>query len=137
MSADDEVQAVLDANAAFYRAFAERDVTAMDAVWARDARVGCIHPGWQALAGRNAVMASWRGILENPEAPAIACTQPTAQLLGDTAFVVCTERLEESQLVATNLFVREDGAWRLVHHHAGPIARDFDEPAPPGSRELH
>lgn len=137
MPIDHDVEAVLAANAAFYRAFDERDVAAMDALWARHLPVGCIHPGWQALAGRHAVMASWRGILENPEAPAIACTQPTAHVLGDTAFVVCTERLEESQLVATNLFAREDGAWKLVHHHAGPIARDFDEATPPGSHEIH
>ena len=37
--------AVLAANAAFYRAFAERDVDAMDALWARSIPVACIHPG--------------------------------------------------------------------------------------------
>ncbi|MFL5400830.1 MAG: nuclear transport factor 2 family protein [Myxococcales bacterium] len=26
-------------------------------------------------------------------------------------------------LVATNLFVREDGTFRMVHHHAGPLTR--------------
>jgi hypothetical protein len=128
---------VLAANAAFYRAFATRNVTAMDTLWAVRASVACIHPGWQVLAGRTAVMASWRGILENPDAPDIACTEARAHVFGAAALVVCTERLESSQLVATNLFVREDDVWRLVHHHAGPVARDIEDAAPPTSHELH
>ena len=67
MTADE--RAVLAANAAFYRAFAERDVAAMDALWARSTPVACIHPGWQVLNGREAVMASWRGILAGVPPP--------------------------------------------------------------------
>ena len=47
--ADDE--AVLFANEAFYRAFADRDVEAMDEVWAQGVPVACIHPGWQRARG--------------------------------------------------------------------------------------
>ena len=126
---------VLAANAAFYRAFADRDVDAMDALWAQDARVACVHPGWQALHGRDAVMDSWRSILDSPDAPEIACSNASVHASGDTAFVVCVESLEGGRLVATNVFVREAGEWRMVHHHAGPIARgrdtgDGDEPPP-------
>ena len=65
--------AVLAANLEFYRAFTTRDLAAMDAIWARQAPVACIHPGWPALADRDAVIESWRGILSNPEAPRIVC----------------------------------------------------------------
>ena len=41
--------AVLFANEAFYRAFADRDMDAMAALWAADGPVACIHPGWPAL----------------------------------------------------------------------------------------
>ena len=44
-------EAVLAANEAFYRAFAARDFAAMDALWAAEAPVACIHPGWDALVG--------------------------------------------------------------------------------------
>ena len=40
-----DADAVLAANLEFYRAFTMRDVAAMDALWARDAPVACLHPG--------------------------------------------------------------------------------------------
>ncbi|MDI3282272.1 nuclear transport factor 2 family protein [Polyangium sp. 15x6] len=120
--ASDEAE-VLAANAAFYTAFARRDLTAMDDLWARRAGVACVHPGWDVVRGRAEVMASFRAILTSPAAPAIVATRPTATVLGDTAFVVCAESIDGNELVATNLFVREDGAFRLVLHQAGPIAR--------------
>ncbi|MBT4674150.1 MAG: SnoaL-like domain-containing protein [Rhodospirillaceae bacterium] len=36
------------------------------------------------------------------------------------AFVICTEDLGAATLIATNIFVAEDGEWRLVHHQSGP-----------------
>lgn len=131
MTADET--AVLAANDAFYRAFAARDLTALDRVWARRSAVACIHPGWQALRGREAVMTSWKEILDNPGAPAIACLHPSAYVLGDVAFVICNERIPGAELVATNVFTREDGEWRLVHHHAGGVAHPSTEPEPSGT----
>jgi len=120
--ASDEAE-VLAVNAAFYGAFARRDLAAMDDLWARHAGVACVHPGWDAVRGRAEVLASFRAILTSPSAPAIFVTRPRATVLGDAAFVVCAESVDGNELVATNLFVREDGAWRLVMHQAGPIAR--------------
>lgn len=137
---DDE--RVLAANAAFYRAFAAKDAEAMAAVWARRSPVACIHPGWQALYGRDAVLASWRDILSGPGAPPITCAAAVAHVLGDTAFVICIERIPAVELIATNVFVREDGEWTMVHHHASSVARatepDPDEEEPDsGSGLLH
>lgn len=115
-----ETEAVLFANEAFYRAFADRDVEAMDALWARRAPVACIHPGWSALEGRATVMQSWRAIMGNPASPAIRPRAAKAYLLGEVAFVVCFEEIEGQFLLATNIFVREDGRWRIAHHQAGP-----------------
>jgi ketosteroid isomerase-like protein len=125
--------AVLDANSAFYRAFARRDLPAMEALWAEGAAVACVHPGWDALRGREAVMASWRSLLEG-EAPAIDCAAAAAHVAGDVAWVLCRERIPGAPpVVATNVFVRERGAWRICHHHAGLVAQVNDEP-PPGAR---
>ena len=129
-------EAVLAANAAFYRAFLDRDVDAMEALWARTTRVACVHPGWQVLSGRDAVMASWRGIL-NGVPPAIRCTEAIACVTGSSAFVVCTESIDSAELVATNVFVREEGAWKLAHHHAGPVANDGDDDEHPRSGFLN
>ena len=117
---------VLAANAAFYRAFAERDLGAMDALWARAVRVACTHPGWRVLHGRDAVMESWRAILDGPDAPDITCARESVIPGDGMAVVVCVESLRGGSLAATNVFVREAGEWRMVHHHAGPIAPGGD-----------
>jgi ketosteroid isomerase-like protein len=123
---------VLAANKAFYEAFTGRNLRAMDGLWAQRLPVLCIHPGWDALRGRGEVMASWRAILGNPNASPIHCTHASAQVLGEIAFVVCTETLDGSELIATNIFAREDRSWKLVHHHAGPVARKAQPvPRPP------
>ncbi len=112
---------VREANEAFYRAFNQKDVAAMDAVWSRG-EVTCIHPGWNLLQGREAVMASWRDILSNPAQPRIVSGGATVTMLGDVAIVACRELVAGNPLVATNIFRVEDGAWRLLHHHSGPVA---------------
>jgi SnoaL-like protein len=131
----DDSDAVLAANLEFYRAFTTRDVAAMDALWARRAPVACVHPGWPPLSDRDAVMESWRGILSNPDSPRIVCYDERAFLYGDTALVVCEEELAAGTLIASNWFVREDGAWRMAHHQAGQlVARRTASPHPPASR---
>jgi len=115
--------AVLAANLEFYQAFAARDLAAMDALWAKNVPVACLHPGWTALRDRDAIMASWMGILSNPDAPRIACYDEQAFVYGDVALVLCEEELEGGTLASSNFFVREDGAWRIVHHHAGQIVQ--------------
>jgi ketosteroid isomerase-like protein len=125
--------AVLAANRAFYEAFAERNAGAMERLWAREHVVACIHPGWAPIHGTDAVIGSWRAILGSPEAPRVEFTDATALVVGDTAFVTCIERVRESQLAATNVFALEHGEWRLVHHHAGPMAMRGESRRPPAS----
>jgi ketosteroid isomerase-like protein len=115
--------AVLAANLEFYRAFAARDLAAMEALWAKRAPVACLHPGWTALRDREAIIQSWTGILSSPDAPRIACYDEQALLYGDVALVLCEEELEGGTLAASNFFVREDGVWRIAHHQAGQIVR--------------
>jgi ketosteroid isomerase-like protein len=123
-----DLDAVLSANLEFYRAFNDRNAKAMDALWARGAAVLCVHPGWTALSGRDEVIKSWRAILANPDAPHVMCHDDRAFLYGDLAIVQCEEELDTGHLVATNMFVREAGAWKMIHHQASPIvARSHEE----------
>ena len=114
--------ALLFANEAFYRAFADRDAAAIDAVWATRAPVACIHPGWGVVEGRAEVMKTWAAIVANPDSPAIVCRGARAYPHGDAGFVVCYERIGGQYLTATNLFVREGRMWKMVHHQAGPTS---------------
>jgi len=111
---------LLFANDAFYNAFSRRDTAAMDGLWARQSPVTCIHPGWQALTSRAEVMESWHAILGNANAPRISCRGAQAFAKGDVGLVICYELIGGAVLVASNIFVREGGAWMLMHHQAGP-----------------
>jgi ketosteroid isomerase-like protein len=134
-----QAAAVLFVNEAFYAAFRDRDFATLEALWARRAPVACIHPGWQALDDREEIMESWEAILGNPDSPRIQCRNAEAFVLGESAFVICYEVLGEAVLVATNVFVREEGSWKLVHHQAGPCNAPpglEDEEAEPGAGSL-
>lgn len=126
--------AVLFANEAFYRAFADRDEKAMQELWSEAAPVACLHPGWGPLFGRDEVLSSWIAIIRNPDSPEIVCHDARAQVIGDTAFVICFEEISGSFLAATNIFVHEGRVWKMVHHQAGPTATRprFEPDAPRG-----
>jgi ketosteroid isomerase-like protein len=123
-----DIDAVLNVNLDFYRAFNERSLKTMEAFWAKNAPVLCVHPGWTAVTGRESVLQSWRAILANPDSPRVMCHDDRAFLYGDIAIVQCEEELDSGHLVATNMFIREDGDWKLIHHQASPlIARGPEE----------
>lgn len=126
-----EHAAVQFANEAFYLAFSGADIEAMDEVWADQDQITCIHPGWSPLIGRDLVMESWQAILANAESPAITCRNQTTHISGGVAYVVCYEEVDGGFLVATNIFVRQDGLWKMVHHQAGPAPG----PPPPEAAE--
>jgi hypothetical protein len=121
-AAGDSAEAqVIAANEAFYQAFNLKDAALMDSLWAHRAPVSCIHPGWNVLQGRQDVLDSWHSILGNPGQARIVSGGASATVLGELAIVVCRELVGGSPLVASNVFVLEDGAWRLLHHQSGPV----------------
>ena len=141
---DDEREAVLSANRAFYRAFNERDLDAMEQIWAPTGAMVCLHPGQAPLHERADIIGSWRGILGHPEAPRVRCTDEWIVGRNGLAIVVCREILTNGQLMATNSFVRLSDGWHMVGHHSGPVPSVERRPtaasavAPtPDRRKLH
>lgn len=118
------IAAVLDANEAFYRAMREGDLDAMERLWSRKRSVSCTHPTGPAIFGRAAVMASWRLILGH-QPPAIEAADQQAIVTGRSALVLCREKLGTREplieLMATNAWVIEGGAWRIINHQAAHI----------------
>lgn len=117
-----DVAALEFANDAFYQAFADADMAAMEAIWADQPNVFCTHPGRPPLTSRDEVMASWRDILTEGKPIPVGCRLPRATPFGDAGLVCCFEKFGSQYLVATNLFLRAGRQWRIVHHHAGPLA---------------
>jgi ketosteroid isomerase-like protein len=125
-----DADAILAANAAYYRAFTTGDFVAMNRIWADDG-VSCIHPGWPALVGRPAILESYRNILGSPSRVRIVHRDETAIIAGDEARVLCVELVQGAALAATNWYRRVHGAWRMIHHQASPIAVQAEEMEPP------
>ncbi|MBO6561428.1 MAG: nuclear transport factor 2 family protein [Nisaea sp.] len=126
---------VLIRNEAFYNAFTTRDLAAMEALWAGEMHVSCIHPGATPIFGRDAVMESWAQILSGPVRTSLQCLEPKVHFLSEElALVVCYERIGGETLTATNIFALESSDWVLVHHQAGPLANEIaghaDVPSP-------
>ena len=128
---------VLEVNRAFYNAFAAGDFLVVKEIWAIDHQISVVHPGSAALHGQKAVMMSWELIFENAGPHDIDCTNEKVYLLDKSAYVVCTEVFPEGQLIATNIFVIEDGVWRMVHHQAGPNTISGHDKSQAVSNVLH
>jgi len=128
MSQQDDI---LAANAAYYKAFAGADFGKMSHIWADD-EVTCVHPGWPVLIGRSAILESYRNILGNPNQDRIEPHNAMAMVRGDEGRVICVELIGGNALAlaATNWFRRVDGAWRMIHHQASPIAGGVEVTAP-------
>ncbi len=121
---------VRDVNQKFYQALESLDLEAMEGVWLHHDLVRCVHPGWPMLAGWESVRESWEEIFRNTESMLVSTRDVALHIEGGVGWVTCTERVtskradrSETALVqATNLFLRRDGEWKMVLHHASPLA---------------
>jgi ketosteroid isomerase-like protein len=130
-----------EVHAEFYAAFEAGDFDRMSAVWADGQYadgVSCVHPGWTMLRGREAVLRSWALIMANTTYIQFVLTDVETDVYGDHAVVTCKENvltadedteagfLAGGSIVATNVFVRVDGEWRLLLHHGSPVLNVVD-----------
>ena len=113
------------AEAAFYSAFSALDLDAMQDCWAPLPAVYCVHPGGPALRGPEAVMQGWREIFSSAKPPNISYSLVEAQRTPSLVVHLVEERIrpggegsDASLVMATNLFIRHQGEWRMLAHHA-------------------
>jgi ketosteroid isomerase-like protein len=125
----ERIEEVTRANEDFYSAFESLDISRMDAIWAHQEYVTCIHPGWSIRVGWPLVRDSWVVIFNNVFSMGFSLTELQVQVAGDVAWVICTENItsrhgdntQNSQVIATNLFERLDEGWKIIHHHGSPL----------------
>ena len=125
---DDDTSLVLEANRSFYAALERRDIDEMEACWSHEDDVACAHPGWHRLDGWDEVSRSWSAIFANSRAWRVHCEGARAVASGELAVVFCVENLEAvgghgdpARMQATNVFRKEGGVWKMIHHHASPM----------------
>ena len=136
MEDDPTLDALREANARFYRAVEQLDLAAIDALWAHEGWVRCVHPGWEILVGWDAVRKSWEQIFANTRWLRITPTAVEAVVIADLGLVVCSENITSttegdvgvSAAQATNLFRKAGEEWRMIHHHASPAPVRVTQP---------
>ena len=132
----DDCGSVLQVNAAFYRAFSEKDYDAMSDLWLHDSTVCCIHPSHSPLVGAKDVLGSWKQMFGSADASfqhnRMEPTNVRLSVKGTTAIVTCDEEVSTrrfvrgrkrqtelvNRLTATNIFRRVGMKWHMVHHHS-------------------
>ena len=129
-------QEVLAANRTFYTALHTLDYPKMEQLWLHADWVMCLHPGWELLVGWEDVRGSWENIFRSTDKMMVSISRALVHVMGETAWVSCLENVTTASqksfstalVETTNIFVRRDGHWLLVHHHTTPLADD-----PPGA----
>jgi ketosteroid isomerase-like protein len=124
---------LLAANTAFYEALERGDLDALDQQWVDGDDAICVHPGLVPIRGRKAVLRSWAAILAGTPYLQFVLTDVVADMHDSVGVISCTENLLSAtdgmpetmfaggRAVATNVFRRESGAWRIWIHHASPV----------------
>jgi ketosteroid isomerase-like protein len=129
-------EAVRRANRGFYDAFETLEVEQMERVWLQEPHIVCIHPGWRPLSGWGPVMHSWERIFDSTFEMKFEVSEVQLRINGDLAIIVVQENLTQrgydgivkSTVLATNVFERRGGEWKMVLHHGSPVAMPADEP---------
>ncbi len=126
MSTHDDIRA---ASARFYEALdamAKGDARSMSGCWSHGSGVTAMHPIGGRDTGWDEVRASFDGVAGLASGGRVSLRDQRIEVVGDLAYeigveqgelTVAGERLRIEQRV-TNIYRREDGTWKLVHHHA-------------------
>ncbi|MCL7939983.1 nuclear transport factor 2 family protein [Halomonas sp. ATCH28] len=125
MSAKDEVR---KASEDFYVALnrmANGDASSLADIWSHSAEVTAMHPVGGRHVGWDAIRESFDKVSQLASGGNIALHDQLIQVAGDVAYEVGVEQGELTMgghqasidHRVTNLYQREAGTWKLIHHH--------------------
>ncbi len=123
------IEEVKKAHESFYEALNKVDIELMEKVWVAGHRAKCVHPGWPAINGWEAIRVSWMSIFESGELASIETSEVMIDVGEKAACVNCVERLNhfvDGRIIvtlaqATNIFENTENGWRMALHHASPV----------------
>lgn len=132
MSTEDEVRQASDRFYSALDSMLNGDAAPMADVWSHDSSVSTMHPLGGREVGWDAVRGSWEGAAQAFEGGTQEVSDLEVCVLGDTAYTTGIEHVDATiggkslhfDIRATNIFRREDGEWKVVHHHTdadGPL----------------
>jgi ketosteroid isomerase-like protein len=100
----------------------------MSSIWGSGEHVQCIHPAAGCIAGRTSVLESWKLILGSGRVNiSLEDVRVYADESSSGGFVTCVEVVDagdtRGRIAATNIFEKQKGAWKIVHHHGSAAPR--------------
>jgi len=125
MAAEDEVRA---ASAEFYAGLNRMlagDASSLSAIWSHSPTVTALHPIGDWHVGWDDVRSSFEKVAKASAGGEVKLTDQLIRVAGDTAYEVGAEHAQFSvagvpltvNSRVTNIYHREAGAWKIVHHH--------------------
>jgi ketosteroid isomerase-like protein len=125
MTAETEVRA---ASEGFYSALnrmANGDAGPMGDIWSHSAGVTTMHPIGGRETGWEKVRNSWEQVAQLSSKGQVTLSDQFIQIAGDVAYELGVEHVEMTlgghpvadEWRVTNIYRREAGAWKIVHHH--------------------
>jgi len=125
MSAEDEVRT---ASTAFYSALnrmCNGDAGPLMEVWPHTAEVSTMHPIGGREIGWDQVQGPWQQVAQMSSGGEVKLDEQVVRVSGDMAYETGFERgsltIAGEKIVinhrVTNIYQRQSGTWRIVHHH--------------------
>jgi ketosteroid isomerase-like protein len=125
MSTEDQVRKASEQFYAALNRMANGDASPMSDIWSHSATVTTMHPIGGREVGWDQVQGPWGQVAQLASDAQISLNDQLIQVSGDMAYEV---GLEQGQFTlagepvaidhrVTNIYRRENGAWKIVHHH--------------------
>ncbi|MBN1605939.1 MAG: nuclear transport factor 2 family protein [Polyangiaceae bacterium] len=121
---------VIEATRRFYDAIEQmvsgKGLAAMEDAWHHIDEVTSGHPSGGWAHGWDEVWATWQVFagFGAPDRGGSSISELRASVFGDAAYATCMFRASKAHggdsIKCTNVLVRIDGKWKIVHHHADP-----------------
>ena len=112
-------------NSTRLNSMANSDAGPMADIWSHDADVTAMHPIGGRQLGWNQVGDSWQQVAKIASDGRVTPGDQLIRVIGDAAYELGTEHVAltlagdsvRTEVRVTNIYRREAGAWRIVHHH--------------------
>ncbi|MFC6939049.1 YybH family protein [Salinirubellus sp. GCM10025818] len=126
VTAEADVRAASDQFYSALEEMANGDAGSMADIWSHEDDVTTMHPIGGREEGWDAVRESWEGVASSSADGTVTRTDQIIRVIGNSAYELCTESASMTfgaepislEGRATNVYRKENGEWKVVHHHA-------------------
>ena len=125
MAAEDEVRAASDEFYAALNRMLAGDARSLGDIWSHSATVTALHPIGDWHVGWDEVKSSFDKVAKASTGGQVSISDQLIRVTGDMAYEVGMEHAQFAiagqpltvHSRVTNIYRREQGAWKIVHHH--------------------